>query len=119
MMSILNTKTNNELMMELGRRLQRQRLQQNLRQSDLAHQTGLSRTTISMVEGGHDPRLSSVIKILRALNLLHALDAFLPDPGVSPMALLKLNKPQRQRARRRAPESRSQDSDPAPESRRS
>ncbi len=97
-MRISNSNTDTELIRELGQRLRAYRLRQNLRQSDLAQQTGLTQVTVSNVENGKDPRLSSVIKIMRALNLLDELEQFLPDPGVSPMEMLRINRPSRQRA---------------------
>ena len=97
-MHISNRNTDTELIQELGRRLRAHRLRQNLRQSDLARQTGLIQVTISNIENGKDSRMSSYIKILRALNLLDELEQFLPDPGISPMEMLRINKPARQRA---------------------
>lgn len=97
-MRISNSNTDTELLRELGRRLQVYRLRQNLRQADVARQTGLTQVTVSNVENGKDPRISSIIKIMRALNLLGELEQFLPDPGISPMEMLRLNKPARKRA---------------------
>jgi hypothetical protein len=65
--------------------------------SDVLQEIG--RTLLS-AERGANPRLATLIKILRALDRLDAVDAFLPDPGLSPMALLKLKGKQRRRATR-------------------
>jgi len=97
-MQISNRNTDTELIQELAKRLTSYRLRQNIRQIDLARKTGLSQVTISNVEQGKDPRMSSIIKIMRALNLLDALEQFLPDPGISPMEMHRLSKPARKRA---------------------
>ncbi len=90
--------TDGEILAELGRRLHRVRLQQNLTQADLAREAGVGTRTIRNVENGRDAQLSTVIHILRTLGRLDALDAFLPRPGVSPMELLRAGGRERRRA---------------------
>jgi len=87
-------------MRDIGQRLSAYRLQQNLPQAALAAATGLNQKTISHAERGQDPRLSTIIKILRALGRLDALDAFLPKPAVSPLMLAKMAGRERRRARK-------------------
>lgn len=94
------TKTDKEITHEVGQRLSVYRLQQNLTQQEMAVQTGLNQKTISHAEAGKDPRLSTIIKILRALGRLEALDAFLPKPGISPLMLVKMAGRERRRARK-------------------
>ncbi len=90
-----------EILAELGGRLRRYRLQQNVTQADLARDAGISPRTIRNVERGEDTQLSTLIRILRVLGRLDGLDAFLPRPGVSPIELLATGGRERQRARRR------------------
>jgi transcriptional regulator with XRE-family HTH domain len=92
--------TDLEILAELGRRLRRLRLQQNVTQGDLAVEAGISPRTVRNVEQGEDVQLSTVIRMLRSLGRLDALDAFLPAPGVSPMELLRTGGRQRRRARK-------------------
>jgi hypothetical protein len=47
-----------------------------------------------------NPRLETLVKLLRALDRLESLDAFLPAPGLSPLQLLELRGKQRRRASR-------------------
>lgn len=86
---ILSQMTDTEIQRELGRRLREYRLQQNLAVEDLARLAGVSKTTLAKMERGMDFRLSSLLRILRALGRLDALDAFLPPPAISPMDLLR------------------------------
>ncbi len=90
-----------EILEEMGRRLRALRLQQNLGQADLAVRAQLSPTTVKNAEHGRDPRLSTILRILRVLGRVETLDAFLPPPTVSPLALLKTAGRQRERARAR------------------
>lgn len=92
--------TDNEIMREIGQRLSGYRLQKNLTQVDLATATGLNQKTVSHAEAGKDPRLSTLIRILRALGRIEALDAFLPKPGISPLMLAKMAGRERRRARK-------------------
>jgi transcriptional regulator with XRE-family HTH domain len=94
------TNTDEEIMREVGLRLSACRLQLNLTQQEIAVQTGLNQKTISHAESGKDPRLTTIIKILRALGRLDALDAFLPKLGISPLMLVKMSGRQRRRARK-------------------
>lgn len=98
MTSIQPTDNTGEILVELGRRLQRYRLQQNRTRDDIAADAGVSAITIARAEGGDNPTLETVVRILRALKRLDALDAFLPAPLVSPMDLAKLGGRERKRA---------------------
>lgn len=90
-----------ELLVELGQRIKRIRLQQNLTQAQIAERSGLSIRTVSAAEAGDDVRLSTLIKLLRVLGRLGGLDAWLPSPQVSPLELVERQGKQRRRARRK------------------
>ena len=99
------TATTEEVLAELGHRLQRYRLQQNRTLSEVAREAGIGVRTAARAEAGERPTLETFIRILRALGRLDALDAFLPAPLVSPLQLVALSGKERQRAgspRRRA-----------------
>jgi len=83
---------------ELGGRLQRERLNRNMTQADLAHRAGVSLRTLQNIETGRSITLASLIKILRALGNLAVLDDVFPEPGLSPVQLAKLKGRERQRA---------------------
>ncbi len=75
--------TDSENMSEFGARLRSRRLERNLTTEMLAEKTGLNRKTIMELEAGRDVRLSTVIKVFRAMHLLGILNTTLPDtlPG--------------------------------------
>uniref|UniRef100_E6QX17 HTH cro/C1-type domain-containing protein n=1 Tax=mine drainage metagenome TaxID=410659 RepID=E6QX17_9ZZZZ len=75
--------TDSENMIEFGARLRSRRLERNLTTETLAEKTGLNRKTIMDLEAGRDVRLSTVIKVFRAMHLLGILNTTLPDtlPG--------------------------------------
>lgn len=99
------------ILKEIGRRLKRKRLEQNMTQQSLAHIAGLNRATISEAENGISFSMQTLIQILRALHALDQIDAFLPDPGLSPLQLAKLKGKERQRASGSNPESEQETSD--------
>jgi len=96
------SKTNDEILRELGARLRTYRLQMNLSQDEHAKRAGLTRTTVRDAERGKDFQISTLIKLLRALGRMDDLDVFLPAPSVSPIQLMKHQGKPRQRARKLA-----------------
>ncbi|MDO6562816.1 helix-turn-helix transcriptional regulator [Amphritea sp. 1_MG-2023] len=97
------------LALELGRRIERRRLDSHspLTQSELAKQAGISRSTYqNMIEG--KATLMNVIKVLRVLDALEGVESFLPDPGISPVQLLKMRGKLRQRVKTVAEKSKPQ-----------
>ena len=97
---MLDTRTDGEIAREIGRRLRAYRLQRNLGTAEVAARAGLNRNTIVNAETGANPRLDTIIKILRVLGRLDAFDAFLPAPSLSPLEVMRSAKKPRQRARR-------------------
>jgi len=91
--------TDDSILSELGQRLARHRLAQNLTQAHLAGQAGLSKRTVERIEAGHSAQLSSLIRLLRTLGLVPALDSSIPAPPASPIELLRNQGRPRERAR--------------------
>lgn len=75
------------------------RLEQNKTQAQLAKDAGINRWTLRQIENGEPVTLISLIQILRALDKLEVLSSFEINKQVSPIAMAKLEKKQRQRAR--------------------
>ncbi len=101
MPKILSSNTANEVLRELGSRLRTYRLQQNLRVAEVATRAGLNRNTIVNAEAGKNPRLGTIVALLRVYGRLEACDAFLPAPTISPLQLVRSRGHVRQRARTR------------------
>jgi transcriptional regulator with XRE-family HTH domain len=99
------TATTDEILREIGQRIERYRLQQNRTLAEVAGAAGVGLRTAKRAEAGERPTLETVVRLLRALGRLDALNAFLPVPLVSPLQLAELSGHERQRAgtpRRRA-----------------
>ena len=95
------TMSNAAIQKELGQRLQRERLNRNLNQTELAARSGISRRTLIGAETGQGPTMDTFISILRGLRLLPRLHQLLPETEASPVQLAKLKGAQRQRASRK------------------
>ena len=89
------------ILVELGQRIRRRRLEKNRTQQEIAEMAGLDRTTVGEIERGSSASLLTLVQVLRALGALEELDGFLPDPGLSPLELAKMKGRPRQRASRR------------------
>lgn len=103
---ITSLMTDTAILTEMGQRLARVRINNQLTQAALAEQAGVSKRTIERIEAGESAQLSSLIRILRILDLLAGIDMLLPEAGPRPMDLLKLQGKVRRRASspRSAPE---------------
>jgi putative transcriptional regulator len=94
----LEIMSNKAILGELGGRLQRERLNRDMTQADLALKAGVSLRSLQYLEAGRPCSLASLIRIIRALGNLAALDAFFPEPGLSPVQLARMKGQERQRA---------------------
>jgi transcriptional regulator with XRE-family HTH domain len=98
---ILSGSTDDEVLRELGARLRSYRLQQNLGVAEVAKRAGVNRNTVVNADAGKNPRLGTVVRLLRVYGRLEAFDAFLPLPTISPLQLVRSRGHLRKRARRR------------------
>lgn len=83
----------------VGNFIKHHRLEQNKTQDVLSNSAGISRSTLSLLERGETVTLATLIRVLRALDLLHLMESFKIDSTLSPMALAKMEQEKRQRAR--------------------
>jgi transcriptional regulator with XRE-family HTH domain len=84
---------------ELGRRLTRHRLERNWTQAELAAEAGLGQATVQRAERGESVQMTSMVKLLRTLELLGGLDVAVPESIDLPIAQLEH---QQRKLRRRA-----------------
>ena len=96
--TILANSRTPDVLREVGARLSSYRLQRNLRVEDLAAESGVSARTINRLESGHSVGTDKLVRVLRGLGRLQALDAFLPVPEVSPRQISALGGKTRRRA---------------------
>jgi len=90
--------TTTSILADLGERVRRERLNQNLKMTTIAERAGVSTIVLNRLENGKGCTLANLIRVLRALGKLNQLDLFLPDPGISPIQLAKLNGKIREKA---------------------
>ncbi len=67
--------TEQEILKEMGNRLKKIRLQHNLTQKEMSKETGLSVSTISLIEQGKSTTTESLIRILSRLNRIKDLES--------------------------------------------
>jgi len=82
----------------LAKRLDEIRLSQNISQSSLATEAGVSRRTLTRLADGQPISLDSFVRIMQALRLTDQLAALLPNPSVRPVDRVRLDGAERQRA---------------------
>ncbi len=87
--------TDPEIMEEIGRRLRALRKSRGLTTVETAARAGLARRTVQRAEGGDNPTLATVLRLLRLYGRLAGLESFIPEPEVSPMALIRKQPGQR------------------------
>ena len=92
---------NLQILKELGKWIQRKRLNLNMQQSELAEKCGLSLSTVHGLENGRNTTLETFIAVLRELRGFDTLYLlFLSPEPIAPDILMKLTKNQRLRARK-------------------
>ena len=67
-------------------------------QSQVAKEAGISKRTVERIENGSSAQFSSLIRLLRALDLVGGLEHLVPEEGPSPMELLRTRGKRRVRA---------------------
>jgi transcriptional regulator with XRE-family HTH domain len=97
-MKIEGLLTGEAILAELGGRLAQRRLELQLTQEMLAEQAGVSKRTVERIEAGAATQMSTLIRILRVLELLDRLETLMPEAGPRPMDLIKLKGKARKRA---------------------
>lgn len=96
-MSISNCDPVDVITQELGARLQRVRLNLNITQAALAELAGVTRKKVIHAETGNVD-LTTLVKLMRAMNIADHLDSFLPPVPISPIQLAQLAGKERRRA---------------------
>jgi transcriptional regulator with XRE-family HTH domain len=100
-MQILSSNTEQAVLREIGARIERLRLERNWTQSFLSEQAGVGVRTLQRLESGEvSSQLSSLIRILRVLELQDRWDLLIPAPTPSPVELVKMQGKRRKRASR-------------------
>ena len=97
-MKIEKQLTDETVLTEIGSRIARQRVDLGLTQAQAAEQAGIAKRTLERLEAGGSTEALSMIRVLRALDLMEGLDGMLPEPVPRPMELLKLKGKERKRA---------------------
>jgi transcriptional regulator with XRE-family HTH domain len=100
-MKITTTLTDEAALREIARRVQRARLDRQMTQADLAEAAGVARPTIERFEASGSGQLTTLVRVLRALNLVDRLDAILPEATVRPIEVLETHGQGRKRASHR------------------
>jgi len=97
----MSYKTPHEIQSFLGARLQALRVDRGLSQIAAADKAGVSLRTLQALESGSGSTLETFLRTLKALGEINALSNLVPEPMVSPLALLaaeqKRNRPKRVR----------------------
>lgn len=93
-----NSMSDKALAGHIGSFVRYHRLEQNKTQDMLAHAAGISRSTLSLLEKGESVTLASLIQVLRVLDQLQVMAAFVVQKLISPLALAKIEQGKRKRA---------------------
>lgn len=100
--SYINNFSDKAILMQIGNFIQQKRIKQNFSQQELANQSAISRSTLSLIERGENISLINLIKILRILDALYVLENFKVSEELSPLQLAKGETKNRKRASNRS-----------------
>jgi transcriptional regulator with XRE-family HTH domain len=97
----MENRTTDEWSAELGAQLRQLRLRKEIEQKQLSEMAGVALNAVKNLESGKGAKVSSLIKVLRALGRADWLQSLAPPVSISPLQLLKAKQP-RQRVGRRS-----------------
>lgn len=97
-MKITALLTDDAVLEELGARIARRRIEQQMTQAAVAEQAGIAKRTLERLEAGQSSQLVTLVRVLRVLDAAAGLDSMIPETGPRPMDLLRHNGRVRQRA---------------------
>jgi AraC-like DNA-binding protein len=105
-MRIERASRTDEILREVAERLTDYRLNRNESLETVARNAGLSERTVRSAMTTGRMSTTTLVRLLRALDQLQNVDAFLPPVGPSPLRLARLNTRPRERASARRPRER-------------
>ena len=82
-------RTTDEWLVEVGARLRAARIRASLEQTDVAMAANLSPSAIKNLEGGKGSTLTTLLRVLRALDLQDVLEGLPPAELISPLQVLR------------------------------
>lgn len=88
-MRLQDLNTDEAILKEIGKRLQRRRSSLGQNQSDIADLAILSRSTVSKIENGHATQTPEFFRYAKAVGLLELLEEILPEETISPLSFIK------------------------------
>ncbi|MES9993305.1 MAG: helix-turn-helix domain-containing protein [Candidatus Thiodiazotropha sp.] len=97
------------ILQEIGQRIQQRRLELQMTQATVAEQAGIAKRTVERIESGASAQMSSMIRLLRVLDMLPGLDLLFPERVQRPLDLLKRKGKERVRASSRGEKRESDD----------
>ena len=103
--SIISEKVD-QITLELCRRMEQMRVDQNISQNDIAHEVGITDKTYRRLKAG-DGKLVNFVAVLNELGIAEDLLQVLKKPLPSPIHAINNESPQRKRASAKSDASRS------------
>lgn len=92
--------SDNALSQTIGLFIKHHRVDKNRTQDEVAKAANISRSTLSLLEKGESVTITTLLQVLRVLDLLYVMDTFKIEQQTSPIELAKLESKKRQRARK-------------------
>ena len=93
--------TNGQIAKEIGGKLKSLRISKKITQQELANNTGLAAKTIIALEAGKNVSFDTFISVLRSLDKLCVLEAFMQPEPLRPSIIFKQEKSYAQTQKKR------------------
>ena len=76
--------SDSDILIEIGKRIKAARIRKSYTQAQLAEISGVSKGTVANIESGESVQFGTLLKILRELDCINALELLLPSSESSP-----------------------------------
>lgn len=90
------------IMQQIGEKLKKTRLKQNITQMNLAEESGISISTLKKIENGEIASFDSLLRMLRTLGLLDVLLPLVEEEQLTPNEYYELVNAASKKTRKRA-----------------
>ena len=96
------SKSDSAILQDIGKKIKEVRVEQNITQTQLSENSGVSVRRIISIENGENHSIMGTIAVLRALSMLDYFERFFEEKKITPLEYAKILKTRKVRTKARS-----------------